>query len=101
MPTELLRKLDLQCERFEFCPEVTAKLCRMGVEIVEVPISYTPRGSSDGKKIKLFRDGGEAVKTLWKWRRWRPVVEFANEQRLDGGSETMANPPHMKDRVKV
>ena len=35
----VLLKVKLECQRFEFCPEVTAKLCRMGERIEEVPIS--------------------------------------------------------------
>lgn len=69
-PTAVLQGLDLQCERFEYCPEVTAKVCRMGLTIVEVPISYRPRTARDGKKIR-FRDGLEALAVLWKWRAWR------------------------------
>lgn len=69
--TELLRSLDLQCERFEFCPEVTAKLCRWGERIQEVPISYHPRNKQEGKKIRLA-DGIQALRELWKWRNWRP-----------------------------
>ncbi len=47
----LLTQLQLQCQRFEFCPEVTAKLCRMGERIEEVPISYHPRSAVEGKKF--------------------------------------------------
>ncbi len=65
--TELWRELDLRAERFELCPEMTAKLCRLGVRIVEVPISYHPRGASAGKKIG-WRD---AVQTVWTLVRWR------------------------------
>lgn len=65
--TDLLRSLDLQAERFEFCPEVTAKLCRLGIDILEVPISYHPRTSVQGKKIR-WRDAWEAVWTLVRWR---------------------------------
>ena len=35
----LISQINLECRRFEFCPEVTAKLCRMGEKIAEVPIS--------------------------------------------------------------
>jgi dolichol-phosphate mannosyltransferase len=70
-PTEVLQAMDLQCERFEFCPEVTAKACRMGLTIAEVPIHYTPRSAAEGKKIRLT-DGWEALVTLWKWRHWAP-----------------------------
>lgn len=68
-----LRRMELECERFEFCPEVTAKACRMGLRIKEVPISYHPRKVSDGKKIG-FRDAVEAASTLWKYRKWNPSV---------------------------
>jgi dolichol-phosphate mannosyltransferase len=70
LPTDVLRAMDLQCQRFEFCPEVTAKACRMGLTIAEVPISYTPRAVTEGKKISWI-DGWEALVTLWKWRHWR------------------------------
>jgi dolichol-phosphate mannosyltransferase len=70
-PTELLKSLDLRCERFEFCAEVTAKLCRIGVGIHEVPIRYSARSKAAGKKIR-WSDGLSALWTLWKWRRWRP-----------------------------
>jgi dolichol-phosphate mannosyltransferase len=70
-PTDLLKSLDLQCERFEFCPEVTAKVCRLGLTIREVPIRYHARSKHQGKKIR-WRDGVMALRTLWKWRNWRP-----------------------------
>lgn len=62
-----LRRLRLRCRRFEFCPEVTAKLRRLGVSIVETPISYRPRGLAEGKKIRA-RDGWAALRTLLLWR---------------------------------
>jgi hypothetical protein len=70
-PTEVLRAMNLECERFEFCPEVTAKALRMGLTILETPISYSARTAAEGKKIRL-RDGIEALQTLWRWRRWTP-----------------------------
>jgi glycosyltransferase involved in cell wall biosynthesis len=68
---DLLERMDLRCERFEFCPEVTAKAARLGERIVEVPIVYRPRHLHEGKKIRA-RDGWEAITTLWRYRRWRP-----------------------------
>jgi glycosyltransferase involved in cell wall biosynthesis len=65
--TSLLRDLNLQAIRFELCAEITAKVCRLGIPIVEIPISYHPRSQSDGKKIR-WRDGWEAIWTLLKWR---------------------------------
>ncbi len=63
----LLAQLQLQCRRFEFCPEVTAKLSRMGEKIAEVPISYTPRSAVQGKKIR-HSDGWLAIWTLIRYR---------------------------------
>jgi dolichol-phosphate mannosyltransferase len=63
----LLAQLRLECRRFEFCPEVTAKLCRMGERIGEVPISYNPRSAAEGKKIRLS-DGWLAIWTLVRYR---------------------------------
>jgi dolichol-phosphate mannosyltransferase len=63
----VLRSLNLQCRRFEFCPEVTAKLRRLGFRIHEVPISYNARGIAEGKKIRA-RDGLEALWTLIRHR---------------------------------
>jgi glycosyltransferase involved in cell wall biosynthesis len=68
-PTEVLRRMDLACEGFEFCPEVTAKAFRLGLRIHEVPISYRPRGVREGKKIR-WKDGCRAAVTLWKYRNW-------------------------------
>jgi len=65
MPLALLKSLDLRCTGFEFCPEVTGKLLRRGVKILEVPISYAPRSVLEGKKIR-FRDGIVALWTLLK-----------------------------------
>jgi hypothetical protein len=65
--TELLRSLNLECRRFEFCPEVTAKVARRKIRIVETPISYYPRSIEQGKKIKPL-DGLEAIWTLIKYR---------------------------------
>lgn len=67
---EELLSMHLRCERFEFCPEVTAKLLRKGARIAELPISYTPRTYGQGKKIS-WQDGFEALWTLIKFRLFR------------------------------
>lgn len=72
--SDLLRSLDLECERFEFCPEVTAKIARLGYKISEIGINYYPRSIEEGKKIKWF-DGWEAITTLWRYRNWeKPTI---------------------------
>lgn len=65
--TEVIQAIPLTCVRFEFCPEVTAKLLRSGHQIHEVPISYNPRGVLEGKKIS-WKDGLEAMWTLIRYR---------------------------------
>ena len=63
----LIDSLTLRAQRFEFEPEVTAKILRQGIRIYEVPISYTGREFDEGKKI-TWRDGFVALWTLVKYR---------------------------------
>lgn len=49
---DVLRRLRLRAERFEFEPEVTAQLARLGCRIVERPIRYEGRTRQAGKKIR-------------------------------------------------
>ncbi len=74
----VLRSVQLRCRRFEFCPEVTAKLRRAGYQIHEVPISYKARGLPEGKKIR-WQDGVQALWTLFKYR-FVPLRSFTGEQ---------------------
>jgi glycosyltransferase involved in cell wall biosynthesis len=70
-PTSWLRAMDLRCQGFEFCAEVTAKACRLGLTIREVPIHYEARDVRAGKKLR-WQDGPRALAALWRWRNWRP-----------------------------
>jgi glycosyltransferase involved in cell wall biosynthesis len=65
--TSLLKSFQLTCTGFEFCPEVVAKLGRRHIKIVEIPISYHPRSTKEGKKIKL-KDAFIATWVLVKYR---------------------------------
>ncbi|PIV64104.1 MAG: glycosyl transferase [bacterium (Candidatus Ratteibacteria) CG_4_10_14_3_um_filter_41_18] len=65
--TEVLKNVQLNCQNFEFCPEVTAKVLKKGIKISEVPITYHPRSLREGKKIGL-KDWFIAVWTLLKYR---------------------------------
>lgn len=65
--TKLLKSIFLKCKRFEFCPEVTAKIAKKGIKIKEIPINYYPRNFKEGKKIKWY-DGLEAIWTLIKYK---------------------------------
>ncbi len=70
--TSLLQAFDLQCQRFEFCPEVTAKALRCNQNIIEIPIDYEPRSKEAGKKIRWY-DAPEAFWTLFRYRFWNPA----------------------------
>lgn len=65
---DVLQGLRLQENGFGFCPEITAKVSKLGARVREVPISYRGRTRSEGKKITLFH-GFEA---LWcmVWYNW-------------------------------
>jgi glycosyltransferase involved in cell wall biosynthesis len=65
--SDVIKDIPLRAKRFEFEPEVTAKLLKRKVRIYEVPISFNPREYSEGKKIGL-KDAFEAVWALIKYR---------------------------------
>jgi glycosyltransferase involved in cell wall biosynthesis len=64
---EVLREIPLKCMRFDFEPEVTAKILKRGIHIYEVPISYIGREYSEGKKI-TWKDAWGAFKALVRYR---------------------------------
>ncbi len=59
--------ITIESDRFDFEPEITAKVLRRGHRIYEVPISYAGREIDEGKKI-TWRDGFGALKALVKFR---------------------------------
>ena len=65
--SELLKSLDLKSQRFEICPEMTAKVLKRKIKIYEVPIHYNARDKKAGKKIR-WTDGIQAISTLLKYR---------------------------------
>jgi Glycosyltransferases involved in cell wall biogenesis len=64
---EVLKKIRLRSNRFEFEPEITAKVAKMRCRIYEVPISYSGRDYSEGKKIGM-KDAFTALWTIFKYR---------------------------------
>jgi len=66
-PGELIRNLQLKANRFDFEPEITAKIIKNKYKIVEVPISYYGRTHFEGKKITWF-DGFNAIWSLIKFK---------------------------------
>ena len=67
MDTSVARSLQLESNRFDIEPEITAKLLRAGHVIAERPVRFEPRSRAQGKKIG-WRDGVRALQVLVKYR---------------------------------
>ncbi|MDZ7586223.1 MAG: glycosyltransferase family 2 protein [Patescibacteria group bacterium] len=67
IPKKVLDSITLKENRFGFEPEITAKILKQGIRIYEVPISYSGREFSEGKKI-TWVDGLIAFFLLFKYR---------------------------------
>jgi glycosyltransferase involved in cell wall biosynthesis len=63
----VVEPIHIKSNRFDFEPEITAKVLRQGYRIYEVPISYSGREVDEGKKIS-WRDGFGALKALIRFR---------------------------------
>lgn len=64
---EVLNRLNLKSNKFDFEPEITAKILKLNIPIEEVTIKVKPRSYSEGKKIGLM-DGFWAIWTLIKYK---------------------------------
>ena len=64
---EVAKKITFRSDGFDFDPEVTARIFKMGYHIKEVPVSYSARSISEGKK-NSWRNGLSALLTLVKYR---------------------------------
>ena len=64
---EVIRNIKIYADKFDFEPEITAKILKKGYKIYEVPIRVHPRGYDEGKKI-TWKDGFIALWTLIKYR---------------------------------
>lgn len=85
---DVFDRLRLECRRFDFEPEITAKLRRCQYHIREVPISYKPRSRAEGKKIK-WQDGVVALRVLLRYR----FAPFDHIVRDAGHSSPAVEPP--------
>ncbi|OIO80956.1 glycosyl transferase [Candidatus Pacearchaeota archaeon CG1_02_32_132] len=65
--SDIIKKIKINGEKFDWEPEITAKILKRGIKIREVPISYYPRKKDEGKKIN-WKDGIHAIWTLVKYR---------------------------------
>ncbi|MAH33639.1 glycosyl transferase [archaeon] len=64
---EVIEKIRFKAKRFDFEPEITAKILKQGYKIYEVPITFKARKFNEGKKI-TWRDGIKALFYLIKYR---------------------------------
>ena len=64
---DVIKNIQIRANRFEFEPEITAKVLKRRHKIVELPISYYGRDRAEGKKLS-WRDGIGALWTLLKYR---------------------------------
>ena len=67
-PKKAIEGVNLRSRRFDFEPEITAKILKDGYRILEVPITTNPRGYDQGKKLNAVKDGTIALWTLIKYR---------------------------------
>jgi glycosyltransferase involved in cell wall biosynthesis len=65
--SDVVKKIRIRSNRFDFEPEITAKLLKSGVRLRELPISYQGRAFHEGKKI-TWVDGLWALKALFLYR---------------------------------
>lgn len=63
----VLKGVRIRSNRFDFEPEITAKVLKRGYRIYEVPIYYAGRDYAEGKKI-TWRDGFAAISALIRFR---------------------------------
>jgi glycosyltransferase involved in cell wall biosynthesis len=60
--------INFKSHSFDFEPEITAKILKKGIKILELDIKIIPRGYDEGKKIRPVKDGLIALWTLVKYR---------------------------------
>ncbi len=64
---EVIKDMKLKAKRFDFEPEITAKILKKGYKIIEVPINFVGRTFDEGKKI-TWKDGIKAFYYLVKYK---------------------------------
>lgn len=86
--SDLIKGLSLECMRFGFEPEITAKLSRLNIRIQEHSVSYHPRNWASGKKIG-WKDG---VAAIWF------ILKFNLLDRVNTGSDFAKRVPEKYHR---
>lgn len=86
---EVVERLDLKSSGFSIEPEMTAKVARMGARVYEMPISYSGRDYSEGKKIR-WTDGLSALWAIIRFNLFPGPVQRL--QRSSDGGRGQENP---------
>ena len=73
-----LRAMNLQCERFEFCPEVVAKISLEDLTVAELPVRYRARERQEGKKLTVF----DAVSAIRQLVAFHPKLSWSRNSRF-------------------
>lgn len=87
MRTDIARRLNLSSRGFAMEPEITTKLARMGIDIIEHAISYRPRARAEGKKIRamdFFRYLAAMVRFRFERPSYFPIPSQLIAARVDG-----------------
>ena len=66
MPTKIFRSLNIASAGFGLEAEITTKVFKRKLRVIEIPISYERRSKSEGKKLRL-KDGLIACWTLMRY----------------------------------
>ena len=65
---ELLHDIELKCNSFDLDWEILSKLILKGHIPLEIPVKYESRSVQEGKKLRFFKDGMQALYTIIKIR---------------------------------
>lgn len=85
VPRKWLVAFELEASGFEGCVEITAKLMRSGIPIQQIPISYSPRRTDEGKKLTAAY-GLTALRAVWNYRNW--TLSTKSQVPADDGDST-------------
>ncbi|MGH9900238.1 MAG: glycosyltransferase family 2 protein [Pyrinomonadaceae bacterium] len=72
---DVIKNIRLESNRFGFEPEVTAKIARLQIRIMELPISYYPRKYLEGKKLD-WKDGVAALGHIFYFNLMRKPMRY-------------------------
>ena len=68
--SDVIKKINIEENRFGFEPEITAKIAKKNLKIYEVSVNYYGRKYSEGKKI-TWKDGFSAIRCIIKYNIFR------------------------------